>query len=191
MQHVLGKLLTGAEVDALGKAAQWAVTCELKHLSTCFLLCDCLSSVSGADLWSLTWHNINAALCYLENKRKWYMKSQWPTCFEILSPMPEQDKWKLIRSEYFCPSNLKMAYWTTARKSSVDSKKFWYPVHKYSLLMLTDTLSLSSIFFLIIQLIYLKKKKNPEIETIWIFIKLHMEEIESFQFSTFPVISTS
>lgn len=30
----------------------------------------------------------NATLCYLENKRKWYTKSQWPNCFEILSPMP-------------------------------------------------------------------------------------------------------
>jgi hypothetical protein len=63
MQLVLGKSLTGAEVDALGKADQWAVTCELRHLSTCFLLCDCLSSFLEADLWSLTKHYINATLC--------------------------------------------------------------------------------------------------------------------------------
>lgn len=33
-------------------------------------------------------HYINATLCYLENKIKLYIKSQWPNCFEILSPMP-------------------------------------------------------------------------------------------------------
>lgn len=91
-QHVLSNSLTGAEVDAFGKAAQWAVTCELSICPHAFLggvevLCDYLSSVSEVDLWSLTERYINATLRFLENKRKWYIKSQWPNCFEILCPM--------------------------------------------------------------------------------------------------------
>lgn len=36
MQHVLRKSLTRAEIDASGKTAQWAVTCELRHCPHAF-----------------------------------------------------------------------------------------------------------------------------------------------------------
>lgn len=81
MQHVLDKSLTRAEIDALGKAAQWVVTCEIKHLSTCFLWCDCLSPVLRGWFIKFVMALYKSNTLLLGKRRKWYIKSQWLNCF--------------------------------------------------------------------------------------------------------------